>query len=364
MRTAAEVRSYFLSHWREVVPEILVTGVRVGTTGDEPPLIEIDLPGIPGAIRRLLLLPSGTGEPRQVRGLLPRVRSLATTPGSWGGLLVPHMGAAGVRLCREAGIGFLDCCGNAYLRFNQVMVEISGNRNRFTERKQVSTLFNDKATIPLRVMLARPGEWLTTREIAEKGDLSLGWVSQILQQMHADGYVERKRGGGSRLVRPGRLLEDWLDEYAFDVNEVFPFRLRDGDPQQALQRLRVVESGLAGRYALTLEAAMHALHLDSSQRRLPFDLHIYLPDLSETLEETVETWREVLGLRPAGHGANCFLVKPAYPHGIRFGTQTSHGLRTVSDLQLYIDMYHWPQDGRTRAQDKIAPRLPFELREP
>ncbi|MFW6198742.1 MAG: hypothetical protein ACOC5E_02855, partial [Acidobacteriota bacterium] len=71
MRTAAEVRSYFLSNWRQVLPEILVTGVRVGTTDDEPPLVDIDLPGIPGAVRRLLFVPSSTGEPRQIRALLP-----------------------------------------------------------------------------------------------------------------------------------------------------------------------------------------------------------------------------------------------------------------------------------------------------
>ncbi len=361
MRNASEVRSYFLTNWREVVPEILVTGVRVGAPANDASMIEVELLGHAGAIRRLLYLPLASGEPRQLRGLLPRLRRIAAAPGNAAGLIVPHMGAAGARLCREAGIGYLDCSGNAYLRFNNVLVQISGNRNRFTERKQIRTLFHDKATIPLRVMMQRPGEWLTTRQIAEHGQLSLGWVSQILQQMAADGYVERQRGGGSRLVRPQRLLADWLDEYAFETNEVFPYQLRDTDPEATLQRLRTVDASLSDRYALTLDSAVHALQLKPAQRRLPFDLHVYVPDLNEDLDQTLETWRRVLGLRPAGHGANCFLVKPSYRHAVFFDTQASHGLRTVSDLQLYLDLYHYSGSARARAGNSVAARLPFEL---
>lgn len=359
MRTATEVRAYFLSNWREIVPEILVTGVRVSTAPEDPAMVEVELLAPTGAVRRLLCLPTMSGEPRHVRGLLPRLRRLALTPGVSVLLIVPHMGAAGARLAREANIGYLDCCGNAYVNFNSVFVQISGNRNRFSERKQVRTLFQDKATIPLRVMLEHPGDWLTTREIAERGSLSLGWVSQILQQMNADGYIERKRGGGSRLVHPRRLVRDWLDQYAFEVNEVFPFELQEGEPELVLQRLRTIDADLAKRYALTLQSAVHALQMQRHQRRLPFDLHVYIPDLNGDLEGTLERWRNVLGLRPAGHGANCFLIKPAYPKAIFFGAQAGHGLRAVSDLQLYLDFFHRPGTERGPSAATIANRLPF-----
>jgi len=361
VRTASEVRAFFLSNWREIVPEILVTGVRVGTAPEDPAMVEVELLAPTGAVRRLLCLPLMSGEPRQVRGLLPRLRRLALTPGVTVLLVVPHMGAAGARLAREANVGYLDCCGNAYLRFNTVFVQISGNRNRFSERKQIRTLFHDKATIPLRIMLERPGEWLTTREIADRGGLSLGWVSQILQQMNVDGYLERKRGGGSRLVHPKRLVSDWLNEYAFEVNEVFPFQLQEGEPELVLQRLRTIDADLSSRYALTLQSAVHALRLRAGQRRLPFDLHVYVPDLNGDLEATLDRWRKVLGLRPAGHGANCFLVKPAYPNAIFFGFQSSHGLRAVSDLQLYLDFFHRPGAERGPSAAAIKSRLPFEL---
>ena len=359
MRTATEVRAYFLSNWREIVPEILVTGVRVSTAPEDASMVEVELLNPTGAVRRLLCLPAMSGEPRHVRGLLPRLRRLALTPGVSVLLVVPHMGASGARLAREANVGYLDCCGNAFVRFNSVFVQISGNRNRFSERKQIRTLFHDKATIPLRVMLERPGDWLTTREIAERGGLSLGWVSQILQQMNSDGYIERKAGGGSRLMHPQKLVSDWTDQYAFEANEVFPFQLQEGEPELVLQRLRTIDADLAKRYALTLQSAVHALRLRQGQRRLPFDLHVYVPDLSGDLEETLERWRKVLGLRPAGHGANCFLIKPAYPNAIFFGAQAQHGLRAVSDLQLYLDFFHRSGAERGPSAVTIANRLPF-----
>ena len=79
MRTAADVRSHFLTHWRELVPEIIVTGVRVSGSRDDVDVIEIELLVQPGApVQRLLLTPGASSEPRQVRGMLPRLRRLAT----------------------------------------------------------------------------------------------------------------------------------------------------------------------------------------------------------------------------------------------------------------------------------------------
>ena len=359
--TVRDIREYFLANWREILPEVLVPQARVSRAIEDGTLIQVQLRDQRGSIRRLLLVPVTSGEPRVIRGLLPRLRDLGARNDLWAGLLVPHMGSAGSRLCREAGLGFQDCCGNSFMRFNEVVVQISGNRNRFSSRKRVRTLFKDKATIPLRILLETPGEWLTTRQIAESGGLSLGWVSHILQQMNVEGYVERKRGGGTRLVKPERLVTDWLQEYTFELNDVFPFRIRSGDLDTAVQRLRVLEAPYADRYALTLNAGVHALRTGRSQRRLPFDLHMYLPDLSTDPEDTIDVWSDLLDLRPSGMGANCCLVKPAYRNAAFFKQQAGHGLRVVSDLQLYLDLYHYPGAGRQEACRSVLPRLPFSV---
>ncbi len=356
LRTAADVRSFVLKNWKQMLPDLLVANARVGVAYDDDSLVQVEMKlGRP--VKRLLLLPLASGEPRLVRGLLPRLRELSQPEDTSAGLVVPHMGARGLKVCREAGAGFIDCCGNSYLRFNQVVVQISGNRNRFSARKRPRTLFNDKATIPLRILLERPGELMTTRNIAERGGLSLGWVSQILQQLHAEGYVERQRGGGTRIVDPPRLVGDWLQQYAFEHNAVFPFRIREDDLGDTLQLLRTLQPPLFERYALTLESAVAVLGGD----RNPRQLHIYLPDLAHDKDSALDLWSNALQLRPAGYDANCFLVAPTYTHAAFFGMHRAEGLRVVSDLQLYLDLFHYPSSSRPSAQAAIAERLPFDV---
>lgn len=358
LRTASDVRSYFLKNWRQLVPDLLAPQVKIGLAEQDAALIQIDLPGEGGPVARLLLVPVASGEPRLLRALLPRLRGLGRHGDTWAGLAVPHMGASGQRTCREAGVGFIDCCGNAYLRFNQVVVQIAGNRNKFHAPKRPRTVFNDKATIPLRILLEDPGAWVTTREIAERGGLSLGWASHVLQQLDAEGYVERKRGGGTKLIDPDRLVGDWLRHYTFEHNAVFPFQIREGGAPKALGRLRGLQPPLFDRYALTLEAAV-ALETNDE----PSDLHLYLPDLAADGDRALERWSEALRLRPAGHGANCFLVGPAYAHGAFFGMRRVQGLRLVSDLQLYLDLYHFPVTDGPELRMAVASRLPFSVEE-
>ncbi len=356
LRTAAHVRSYALAHWRKLLPDLLVANTRVSLAHEDGNLLQIDLlHGDP--VRRLLLLPLGSGEPRLLSGLLPRLRELGRASDTWAGLLVPHMGASGIKVCREAGVGYIDCCGNAYLRFNQIVVQISGKRNKFGARKRPRTLFNDKATIPLRILLEKPGTLVTTREIAERGGMSLGWVSQILQQLHAEGYVERQKGGGTRVVDPPRLVGEWLQQYAFEHNAVFPFRMREPRVEDTLQRLRTLQPPLFERYALTLDAAAAAL---TGERR-PHQLHLYLPDLEHDKKRVLDVWSEALWLQPAGYDADCFLVAPTYTHAAFFGMHRAEGLRVVSDLQLYLDLFHYPSAARPRAQAAVADRLPFAV---
>jgi len=355
LRTAADVRSFALKNWRDLVPDLLLAQTRMVPAPDDETLIHLEVrDGSP--VRRLILLPLASGEPRLVRGLLPRLRELARPADVWTGLVVPHMGASGSKVCRAAGVGYLDCCGNAYLRFNSVIVQISGRRNRFGARKRPRTLFNDKATIPLRILLERPGELVTTREIAERGGLSLGWVSQILQQLHVEGYVERQRGGGTRVIDPPRLVGEWLQQYAFEHNAVFPFRMRE-PAGETLQLLRTLQPPLFDRYALTLEAALAAVTGGDS----PQQLHLYLPDLAQNKKRALEVWGEALDLRPAGYDADCFLVAPTYTHAAFFGMHRAEGLRVVSDLQLYLDLFHYPSAARSQAQAAVARRLPFPV---
>ena len=105
LRTSSDVRSYALKHWRKLLPELLVAQARVGRCHDDEQLLQVDL-AQSRPVRRLLLLPLASGEPRLVRGMLPRVRELGRRRDTWAGLVVPFMASEGVKVCRRAGVGF------------------------------------------------------------------------------------------------------------------------------------------------------------------------------------------------------------------------------------------------------------------
>ena len=149
-------------------------------------------------------------------------------------------------------------------------------------------------------------------------------------------------------------MGEWLDHYAFEHNAVFPFRTHEGI-DDTLQMLRTLQPPLFERYALTLEAAVATL----SNTRGPRQLHLYLPDLAHDKQRALEMWSNALMLRPAGYDANCFLVAPTYSHAAFFGMHRAEGLRVVSDLQLYLDLFHYSGGGRPAAQATVASRLPF-----
>ena len=43
------------------------------------------------------------------------------------------------------------------------------------------------------------------------------------------------------------------------------------------------------------------------------------------------------------------------------GVHDHDDLRLVSDLQLYLDLYHYPTAGKSHAQAAVAERLPFSV---
>ena len=60
--------------------------------------------------------------------------------------------------------------------------------------------------------------------------------------------------------------------------------------------------------------------------------------------------RQSLDLKELKKGGNIYLIKPYYKNTAFFNTQTIKGYNVVSDLQLYLDLYHFPQRGRDHAE--------------
>ena len=71
---------------------------------------------------------------------------------------------------------------------------------------------------------------------------------------------------------------------------------------------------------------------------------------AENFKNTSLDLRQALELKELKKGGNFYLIRPYYKSGVFFNTQTIKGYNIVSDLQLYLDLYNFPQRGRDHAE--------------
>jgi hypothetical protein len=64
-----------------------------------------------------------------------------------------------------------------------------------------------------------------------------------------------------------------------------------------------------------------------------------------------------LELKAADQGANLVVMLPFYKHSVFYDCREVEGLRVVSDIQLYLDLYGYPVRGREQAEHLYDKRL-------
>ena len=210
------------------------------------------------------------------------------------------------------------------------------------------SIFSDKSTIILRKMLKdRDKEWVV-RSFSKENDPSYGVghgrVQKILNELDKLGYVEReKRGAKSRSVftSPDKLIEDWCKEYKFEFNAINSFYSPD---RNILKKIKEYYNDKKNKYALTLHAAANlCTHYVKTE-----DIHLYI-STSNFNGETLAL-RQSLDLKQLVRGGNIHIIRPYYKNSVFFNSQIVRGFRTVSKLQLYLDLYNYQPRGREHAQ--------------
>jgi hypothetical protein len=76
--------------------------------------------------------------------------------------------------------------------------------------------------------------------------------------------------------------------------------------------------------------------------------YCYLP--AENFKNASLDLRQALDLKELKKGGNFYIIKPYYKKTAFFNTQKIKGYNVVSNLQLYLDLYHFPQRGRDHAE--------------
>jgi hypothetical protein len=222
------------------------------------------------------------------------------------------------------GVGYMDLSGNCRLCFGDVYVEREGKPNKYAEKRDLRTLYSPRASRILRVLLINGDRSWKVADLAREAGVSLGLVSSVRRHL-GDREWTRARRGGFVLSEPEELLTEWSQNYSYRQNNVLDFYSLV-DPTMTEIRLDSACSRHGIRYAFTgFSAAARIAPVVTYQRVFAY--------VSGGVEEVVSE----LELKEVKSGPNVTLLVP-YDEGVFYGVRQVGDVRTVSDVQTYLDV--------------------------
>jgi hypothetical protein len=204
----------------------------------------------------------------------------------------------------------------------------------------------EKASIIIRSMLSQPGRKWVARDFEKEFGVGRARAAAVLSELRAKGFVAGVRSGRraySLLQNKEELLEEWLKAYTFERNES---HLYYSSREDILSRLK--EYFTVQKYPYTYALTLHTgANLITGYVNTPV-VYCYL-QAADFKRASLDV-RQALDLKELKTGGNFYLISPHYKRAAFFNTQTIKGYTVVSDLQLYLDLYHFPQRGQDHAE--------------
>ncbi|MBM3299113.1 MAG: hypothetical protein FJY85_04075, partial [Deltaproteobacteria bacterium] len=190
----------------------------------------------------------------------------------------------------------------------------------------------------------------TVRALAEQASVSVGWASEVLNELEDRGYLDRKPRDGCRIRRMESLLDDWTYQYTFlGKNRVRSFFINAVSIDEILDRIRKSKVSKQVDYALTVHAGAHLV--------APYvqynECHLFV-GVRKEFERQVDNLIDALQLTEPHVGGNFHVARPYYEHGAFHGMRVIEDLNVVSDIQLYLDLSTFPVRGTEQAEKILA----------
>jgi len=297
--------------------------------------------------RRLLVECKSVGEPRYLAQAIT-VLTLATrqSPRNYPLVAAPYIGPEGQRLCREAGVGYLDLAGNAFLRFDGVLIDRRSGERPPRAKARLRRLFSPKSSRILRVLVDQPDQEWTLARLAAEAAISVRTAHLVINALEEKDFVDKRRGA-IRLAKPGPLLDLWAENYHLDQHRRQTFYSFVRSPRELAAKLAAEATAQHVSLALTLHAGAALV--------APFvrytDVHAYIAG-------DIDRFAKALDLRPVETGGSVHLLTPN-DEGIFYGIQTIEGVPVVCNPQLYLDLLHYPARGREQAEELRRQKLRY-----
>jgi len=114
---------------------------------------------------------------------------------------------------RELGINYIDIAGNAHINEGEIFVLISGQKTQYQEKTNQARAFQEAGIKLIFNLLNNPENLqLSYRELAELANISIGSVSNIMQELEGMNFI-LKTSSKRILKNTPDLLNRWIIAY-------------------------------------------------------------------------------------------------------------------------------------------------------
>jgi len=285
------------------------------------------------------------GQPRYIRMAVNELKYILTNrQGSYGIIGAPYLSEESVKICRESGIGFIDLGGNCFIQVNGIYIDIQGKPNPFPNTRSLQSLFTQKSTRVIRILLCQPQKNWYVRNLAKEAKISIGQASNIKQKLLDHEFIKSGEDKTFHVLDPGKLLEKWSQDYTFRKNKITNC--------YSFDEIKDIEYKLANycesqhiQYAFTLTSGASLISPSLRYNRV-------FAYTTGVVEEMVRQ----LGWKEVSTGPNISLLQP-YDEGVLYGVQDVKGSKVVSDVQLYLDLKSYKERGEEAANFLLEHKL-------
>lgn len=260
---------------------------------------------------------------------------LQKEPSAYGVWVAPYISPRSARICKVAGIGYVDLSGNCHLAFQQVFISREQMANRYPFKSGLSSLYSPKSERILRVLLTYPYRPWKAIDLAKEARVSLGMITHVGKKLEEEEWL-KKTPAGICLTQPDQLLADWTKNYSLNQNTRFNFYSLE--PLQAIEtKVAEICAGMNIPYALTGFSACNRLApMVRGQRAMVY------------LDQDIPLVADRAGLKQVDSGANVTLLQP-YDAGVLWNANTMGDLQIATPIQVYLDLKRYPGRGEEAA---------------
>jgi hypothetical protein len=274
---------------------------------------------------------------------------------------------AAIREGRAQGIvGCIDLAGIVTVRLPGLYIDRSDLKPRPASEAGTASVgtmtdpFADRSSLVCRKLLSRdaPDTGWHTRELARVTGLAVSHVSAILNELVSRGICRREDTGTRKALITNRhaLFTAWTEAYRWTNNTALTVAAPIGDADRFVEKLgRLFPSRLDWALTLTAGAARVAPHAPVET------IHCYVSPSADERRAQRSPLAMLKSIAaecnwPVSGDGRLVLLAPHYRTSVWYEMQASHGVNVVSDCQLALDCWFYPNRGREQAEHLLHAR--------